>query len=1132
MAESGRRPRYEAFLQLDTGTHQGEIVQLAATRDGRRLVSAGETTIRVWNAETRALERLLLGQVSGATDDSAADAVALRFAISPDGRWVAAIKPWGRRALAQRSVAQEAAHDGRYDDGLAGDDAGRVTELQLFDLHTGNLQARLVHPGLLLDLDFTPDGRWLALAGNTRQGRVRCGSVALLAVRDWLKAGTRGRPALAASVEVGRALRESLTPVGLRCVPGATASTSTTLVLAIGDPRARDGQLAWLRADTAGRLHVDRVVRTEVPINPPTLSVSATLAVVAAGPLGGRRRLGQLLWQGHDGAAGGTVGTEAPPSSTAFSPSGTQLLAGLSVDQFNGLDAAPGDHVVQVNAYAVLPGTAGLELRSSYYGHDGTVYAAAFLDDTTAASAGGDNHAIHLWRPEHRVATLQAAIRGVGQTLYAPGITRAEQVLFGTVPQRLLPPRHPPRQQSFDLRTMRLHTTSASSLRQCDFESRKWFIMDQSAQYVPLRYSPDAYGDALDLPPDLSLFVGADDEWVIWSRSGYYDASPKGAQRIGYRINRGPDQEALFVPSDRFKHFYRPDIIAAIVRHGSEDRARSRRLAIEAIDVAKILPPIIELVPGGVQVADGEVRLHFSVECPNPDEPVTRLWILRNDRFVWVETQPQRTPRAHYRVSLPLRPGPNLISLRAENAQARAVPVALELTGPVPDSPDALARLDAPGRLFMLSVGVSDFAAAGTPEAGPFKPLRFAHRDAMAVFNAFARSVPAHTVHATVPLQNPAFEAVEATVLVNEAATKRAILAELDHLCARIRERHRAAGAERDVLFVFLSGHGVRYQGEPDLYFWNHDLQPQAMEATGLSMLDLGDRITAVPAEVVLVVDACHSAMAGSNVMSGLDAEELARRVHAINERGMYVVNAARSEEEAREDPTAGLGVLTGAMLETVRSQRYLQPEAPGSERRTLAMAALIAGVQQLVPQITARAGVQAQTPVCRIYGDLLPLTIYKTDAGAAALRPAAPSRKVPAAGVARSTRGRSDGMATKVATKKPAAKKAPAKKAVAKKVAAKKVVAKKAAAKAPAKKAPAKKAPARQAAAKKVVAKQAAAKAPAKKVVAKKVAAKKPVAKKAPAKKLVVKKVMAPATPTGGGKGGADIVRQAPEDK
>jgi hypothetical protein len=38
----------------------------------------------------------------------------------------------------------------------------------------------------------------------------------------------------------------------------------------------------------------------------------------------------------------------------------------------------------------------------------------------------------------------------------------------------------------------------------------------------------------------------------------------------------------------------------------------------------------------------------------------------------------------------------------------------------------------------------------------------------------------------------------------------------------------------------------------------------------------------------------------------------------------------------------------------------------------------LMAGIEELVPQISERAGTRAQTPVCRMYGDLLPLTIYK----------------------------------------------------------------------------------------------------------------------------------------------------------
>ncbi|MCK7492381.1 MAG: hypothetical protein MZW92_12835 [Comamonadaceae bacterium] len=53
-----------------------------------------------------------------------------------------------------------------------------------------------------------------------------------------------------------------------------------------------------------------------------------------------------------------------------------------------------------------------------------------------------------------------------------------------------------------------------------------------------------------------------------------------------------------------------------------------------------------------------------------------------------------------------------------------------------------------------------------------------------------------------------------------------------------------------------------------------------------------------MPAEVVLVIDACHSGH-GRQQHDARDwiPEELARRIQAIHERGLYVINAARSEE-------------------------------------------------------------------------------------------------------------------------------------------------------------------------------------------------------------------------------------------
>ena len=76
------------------------------------------------------------------------------------------------------------------------------------------------------------------------------------------------------------------------------------------------------------------------------------------------------------------------------------------------------------------------------------------------------------------------------------------------------------------------------------------------------------------------------------------------------------------------------------------------------------------------------------------------------------------------------------------------------------------------------------------------------------------------------PTRNLAFEDADIRTLVDTHATKAAILAELDRMCGEIAERHRRSGRERDVLFVFLSGHGMRVfdQDVPSLFFVNHDL--------------------------------------------------------------------------------------------------------------------------------------------------------------------------------------------------------------------------------------------------------------------------------------------------------------------
>jgi hypothetical protein len=1060
------------WLKLDADNHTDPVVALAVSTDGRTVVSAGECTLRVWDLATRKLRRQILGHTNPRVEGGSADGMIHCLALSPDGRWAVTIK--------------------------------NAKRIEVFNVETGNLVAAFEHAGNPDGLAFSPDGRWLALGVTHRHGPIhRRGTVEVVATRRLTAAGFDQPPRPDAVQEVAetRMVDEVMhlvvtprwIPAPLAELPWSHALSRKArrrrqtagygLVVAVHSlSDATQSRLTWLAFRPGQGIDSVHSVEPDRPIDAATLAAGAQGVAVATEFDGHvhdpERPLGRLIALDHQGRPVGEVLVEQAAVATAFSPDGKALAVGLDL-------AGSGEGQQLALTHVLAFGPAGFEPRSTYYGHDLPVRAVAWLGPDRVLSSGGDNSAIHVWSPRTRVGRQQDALRGVGQDMLDPGIDELGQLRFGTVPQRLRPPNHATRQQRFDLRELRLYTVSPSEPDPGEAENARWALGGHGQQVLQIYYRPDTEGwePQLYRPGHLTLFVGADDTWVLWTRSGFYATNAPQKTRFGYCVDRGPHREALFLPADRFAVFDREDIVRAVIEHGSEERARASGVEIPQVDVALILPPVVEIERFTVAAGRREVRLRFSVEPLHAAQPTTRIWILRNGRYVWFEADAKALRRRRWSVPVRLNPGRNEFRIHAESATAKSVPCVLEIEGPAAAA--ASVQFEAgTGKLFLLSVGVSNFQVAGTELAGATKPLSFPHRDATAIYNALAGSRKSARFDPRMALRNAAFESVEAALLVEAQATKAAILAQVRRFADAIVERERKAGAERDVLLVFLSGHGTRFANEPELYFWNWDLVPTGkdMERTGLSLVEFAEIATAVPAEVVLVIDACHSGMAGNNMMRGLDPEELARRIQAIHERGLYVINAARSEELSWEHGALRHGVLTTALLDTLRDRRL----ASGPER-SLSMLGLVAAVQELVPRISARVGIKVpQTPVCRLYGDLLPLTIYRpprTHRVGTRLRGRKPSANVPPPG--NPNRGRKTTMATKKAT--------------AKKVTAKKATARKAAAK----------------------------KAPAKKAAAKKTPAKRAATKKASAKKTSAKRVKTPRKVAGGApKPGADVVR------
>src|SRR5262249_27205672 len=143
--------------------------------------------------------------------------------------------------------------------------------------------------------------------------------------------------------------------------------------------------------------HIDKVS---------ALAVAPSGNIVASGSYDGEIR----LWDHRTGRALRTLGNQwqARVGALSFSPDGQWLLStcggGYSC-------AARPQYIWEIASNRAIQG---------YTKHDSVVFAAAFSPDgRLAATAGGNNHEIHIWDP--RTAETKQVFRGTGAPVWAIG---------------------------------------------------------------------------------------------------------------------------------------------------------------------------------------------------------------------------------------------------------------------------------------------------------------------------------------------------------------------------------------------------------------------------------------------------------------------------------------------------------------------------------------------------------------------------------------------------------------------------------------------------------------------------------------------------------------------------------------
>ncbi|MDP3224891.1 MAG: hypothetical protein Q8M96_17285, partial [Rubrivivax sp.] len=360
-----------AWLKLETDNHTDPVVALAASADGRTVVSAGDCTVRVWDMATGKLRRQLLGHTRARFEGGSGDGMIDGLALSPDGQWVVTLRRHARHGRAEVFNAQTG---------------------NLVSAFEGDAETRFQAPA------FSPDGQWLALGVTRLHEGGRCeGAVQVIATGQLLHAGFERPPRPAAEqLLVQAAVVDGLPVVDVVPhwipAPGAPSPPARAQAARRGSPAPALGlvvatrvyadppqcRLLWLAFRPGQGLERVRSTEPAEPIFPRTMAVSARMVAVRAGTAeddtghaaeaDGLKRpgLGRLIALDHRSRTLGEAWVEAPPRALAFSPQGDELAVGLDSHPESG-----GLHIVLSHVLAIGP--EGLVLRSTYYGHDGSV---------------------------------------------------------------------------------------------------------------------------------------------------------------------------------------------------------------------------------------------------------------------------------------------------------------------------------------------------------------------------------------------------------------------------------------------------------------------------------------------------------------------------------------------------------------------------------------------------------------------------------------------------------------------------------------------------------------------------------------------------------------------------------------
>jgi len=354
------------------------------------------------------------------------------------------------------------------------------------------------------------------------------------------------------------------------------------------------------------------------------------------------------------------------------------------------------------------------------------------------------------------------------------------------------------------------------------------------ATSVPKFFGSGDFSPTLYSLSQLNIFVSKDNEWIAWTKEGFFNSSKNGAKYIGYHINQGSNKEAKFVAVDKlYNTFYRPDLIAKALR-GEDISSYARGININEI-LSSGLAPEVKLIVDKKESKARDIELYMKV-C-DVGGGYDNLTLLINNTPVKVITSDRAIKLRRKKVSRNCFAFNQTISL--VNGINEIGFKATDKTGRIKSNLDKVvvkynSKTSTKPNLYLLTISINGYKDENLR-------LKFPNSDALALSDKIKN------------VAKSKFNNIYSYSLKDDEVVKDKLIKEFEKIGKRVKPD--------DVFVLFMAGHGVMNDRDSNYYFIPYNFyQNDDITTKAISQKDLMLAMSQIPAtKSIILLDTCQS---------------------------------------------------------------------------------------------------------------------------------------------------------------------------------------------------------------------------------------------------------------------------------